>query len=228
MKLSILIPAHNEETTIEQVLRQVENINIGQWEKEVIVINDGSSDRTAEVLQGINFTNLKIIHHKTNYGKGAAIKTGLKEVTGDYVIIQDADLEYDPRDIPKLLSLIFHNQQSLAVFGARGAKSYPERGFHYVIGAKALTLTFNLLFGVWLTDLYTGYKLVPAKAMKSMNLQSTGFEFEAEISAKLRKMGIKIKEVPINYKPRNKEQGKHIRAKDALVGWWAIIKYRFI
>jgi len=161
-------------------------------------------------------------------GKGAAIQTGLKQASGDYVIIQDADLEYNPEDIPKLLSAISNRTgRPLAVFGKRGYKAYPERGFHYVIGAWLLTAFYNLLYNQNLTDLYTGYKLIPTSIFKDLNIQSKGFEFEAEVACKLAKRGVIIKEVSINYKPRNKEQGKHIRFKDAVKGFWTILKLIF-
>lgn len=246
MKLSIIIPAHNEEKTIGQVLDKVFSVSLGEWEKEIIVVNDGSSDKTGEMLdeyvaqarglplhvkagllslrqaEGLRYM---VIHHSTNLGKGAAIQTGLKQATGDYIIIQDADLEYEPGDIPKLLSAI-EESRAVAVFGNRGTKSYPERGFHYVIGAKVLTWIFNLLFWQNISDLYTGYKLIPGKIFKELNITSAGFEFEAEVACKLAKRGVNIKEVLINYKPRNKEQGKHIGFTDALKGFLAILKYR--
>jgi len=244
MKLSIIIPAHNEQATIKQVLKKVMSVNIAPrpgsgpssaWEKEVIVINDGSSDATKTILETIppflsgrlkvGVLDFVVIHHEKNLGKGAAIQTGLKRATGDYIIIQDADLEYDPADIPNLLSLILNGESHhIAVFGARGHKAYPERGFHYVVGAWVLTTFYNLLFNQRLTDLYTGYKLIPTGILKSLNIHSAGFEFEAEVACKLAKRGVIIKEIPIHYQPRNKNQGKHIRFVDAVKGLWMIIK----
>jgi len=234
MKLSIIIPAHNEEKTIGQVISKVMAVDLLPWEKEIVVVNDGSSDNTKDILEAAakNFrqAGLKVLHHASNLGKGAAVQSALRQVAGEYVIIQDADGEYDPKDIPGLLEPINRHATGtrVVVFGDRGIKSYPERGIHYVIGAKILTWTLNLLFGVKLSDLYTGYKLIPADIFKSLNIKSAGFEFEAEVACKLLKKGIKIAEVPIaNYRPRSKRQGKHIRAKDAIIGLWAIIKYRF-
>jgi glycosyltransferase involved in cell wall biosynthesis len=237
MKLSIIIPAHNEEKTIGQVLDKVFSVPLGGWEREVIVVNDGSSDRTGEILneicsvpihrpneQPIN-GHATLIHHPTNLGKGAAIQSALKQATGDYIIIQDADLEYDPLDIPKLLSAIEKSDKA-AVFGNRGAKSYPERGFHYVLGAKLLTWTFNLLFWQNVSDLYVGYKLILTADFKALNIKSTGFEFEAEVACKLVKRGVNIEEVDISYYPRSKEQGKHIGWRDALRGLKKILELR--
>ena len=232
MKLSIIIPAHNEDKTIAEILRRVAEVNIAPWEKEIIVVNDGSVDNTKSVVEASTSKigggeKLLLINHQANLGKGAAIKTGLEKASGDYAIIQDADLEYFPEDIPKLLQPINRRATTsgMAVFGNRGTKSYPERGFHYVFGAKLLTGIFNVLYGVWLHDLYVGYKLFPSTAIT--NIESNGFELEAELAAKLIKAGCKIIEAPINYKPRSHAQGKHLRPKDAIIGMWAIIKYRF-
>ncbi len=229
MKLSIIIPAHNEDRTIEKVLDKVMRVDLGKWTREIIVVNDGSTDRTKEVLEKFrqslarNRKLLTILHHSENQGKGAAIKTALKKATGDYVIIQDADMEYDPSDIPRLL---LGTKPGVAVFGDRGVLRYPERGFHFVLGAKILTWTVNLLFRRRLYDLYTGYKLIPLKELKSLHLQSNGFEFEAEVTCKLIKKGIKIIEIPIKYQPRNKEQGKHIGYTDFFKGLLMILKCR--
>ncbi len=245
MTLTIIIPAHNEEKTIAEVLRRVLKVDLGEWQKEIIVVNDGSTDKTGKIINKI--FGIRPVHHKINLGKGSAIQTGLKTAKGDYVLIQDADLEYFPEDIPKLLLVLsnpfpfdYRSGQALnpspqqgreivevAVFGKRGFKAYPERGFHYVVGAWMLTTCYNLLYGQKLTDLYTGYKLIPSHIFKTLNIQSKGFEFEAEVSCKLAKRGVIIKEVPINYQPRNKDQGKHIRFVDAIKGFWKIIKLRF-
>ena len=241
MRLTIIIPAHNEEATIGQVVDKVFRVDLvprlglgllSRWEKEVIVINDGSSDSTKSILSHISpkfdgRTQMAILHHEKNLCKGAAIQTGLKRASGDYVIIQDADAEYDPSDIPNLLSLIANQKNQIAVFGKRGYKAYPERGFHYVIGAWMLTTFYNILYHQNLTDLYTGYKLIPTLVFKSLNIQSKGFEFEAEVACKLAKRGVIIKEIPIHYQPRNKNQGKNIRFKDAVKGFWKILILRF-
>ncbi len=239
MKLSIIIPAHNEEKTIAQVLEQVLKVDLDGWEKEVVVVDDGSSDGTGTILEKICSVPIyghsgspinrhaTLISHPTNLGKGAAIKSALVKATGDYVIIQDADLEYNPGDIVNLLSFIPDDgKHRIAIFGKRGYKAYPERGFHYVIGAWLLTTFYNLLYGQQLTDLYTGYKLIPTRIFKELNIESNGFEFEAEVACKLVKKNVIIKEVEISYLPRNKAQGKHIRFVDAVKGFWTIVKIR--
>ncbi len=225
MRLSIIIPAHNEEKFIEQTIDKIFRLEI---EKEVIIVNDGSTDNTQRILENLkNKYNFKLIKCEKNSGKGKAINNGLLEVTGDFLVIQDADLEYDPKDIPKLLEKIDENAS--AVYGNRGVKRWPKRGYYYVLGAKILSITINLLFGSKLKDVYTGYKLFNLKRVDLnmlKDLHSTGFEFEAEITCKILKSGGKILEIPITYIPRNKEEGKHIGLKDAFAGFFTIIKCR--
>ncbi len=231
MKLTIIIPAHNEERTIENVLIKVIEIDLETWQKEIIIVDDGSTDKTKKILERFRKSLAKskkqitIVHHPINMGKGAAIKTALLSTTGDYVVIQDADAEYDPLDIPKLLMSV---KTGVAIYGDRGIRRYPERGFHFVLGAKILTWMINALYLRNLNDLYTGYKLIPAPILKSLQLDGNGFEFEAEVSCKLIKKGLKIIEIPIKYQPRNKEQGKHINYKDFIKGFFVILKLRLI
>lgn len=217
MKLTVIIPAHNEEKTIGQVLREVLALSVPGWSMEVIAVDDGSTDKTGEIADGFSFRGVVKIKNPFNMGKGASVKNALRLASGDYVLIQDADGEYFTKDIPKLLSMVQEND-ICAVFGSRGVKAYPERGFHYVIGAKILTWFFNLLYGQNLKDLYTGYKLLPLAALKSLGLSSKGFEFEAEVACRLALRGCKIREVAINFKPRSRKQGKHIRFIDAYKG----------
>jgi dolichol-phosphate mannosyltransferase len=225
MTLSIIIPAHNEESFIEQTIKKVYELNI-PYEKEVIVINDGSNDKTEEILNNIwHKYKFKIVKNSKNLGKGASIKNGLELITGKFLIIQDADGEYDPEDIPSLLK---HMSNEIgAIYGDRGTKKWPKRGYHYVLGAKILTVFINLIYGSKLKDVYTGYKLfnlnkIDLNLLK--NLKSTGFEFEAEVTCKILKNKNIIIEIPINYIPRNKEEGKHIGFKDAIIGFWTILK----
>lgn len=227
MKLSIIIPTFNEAATITKVLDAVLKVDVGGWEKEIIVVDDGSTDATASMLSASSA--VLVLSHETNQGKGAAIQTGLLHASGDYVLIQDADLEYEPSDISSLVSLIKGREakQPIAVYGDRGIKAYPERGIHYVIGAKLLTWTVNILFGSHLKDLYTGYKLLPTGIIKELDIHSSGFEFEAEVTCKMIRRDVLILETPITYRPRNKEQGKKIRFMDAVKGFWIIIKLFF-
>lgn len=225
MKLSIIIPAHNEGRYIEEILRRVSNINLN-IKKEIVVIDDGSTDATSKILETLKEKyNLKLLRHEKNLGKGRAIRTALGVITGDLVIIQDADLEYPPEDMPKLLAAM--NKKVVAVYGSRSARKWPKFGFHYVLGAKILTLMINVLYGAKLTDVYTGYKLFNLDKINVdllKNLKSEGFEFEAEVTCKILQNKGKIVEVPINYNPRNKEEGKHIGFKDAVLGFFTILK----
>jgi len=227
-KLSIIIPILNEESTIEEILEQVESAPIFNYEKEIIVINDGSSDSTKKILKNLKEKyNLIILEHQKNMGKGKALQTGFEAVTGDAVIIQDADLEYNPNDWRLLLKKL--NRPKIgAVYGSRNINPEKKGYFHYVLGVKFLTFLNNLLFRTKLTDIYTCYKLFPAHLIKSIKLNSYGFEIEAEITAKILKRGLLIKEVPIQYTPRKFKQGKKIRFKDGLIGIWTIVKYRFV
>jgi glycosyltransferase involved in cell wall biosynthesis len=226
MKLSVIIPVLNEETTVKTILDKV----IGLKDiYEVIVINDGSTDKTLQILQKLKKSarfakKLKIISHNTNLGKGGAVRSGIKMVKGDYTIIQDADLEYDPTEFPKLTNLI---TKSGVVYGSRIMGKSKHAYLRTYLGNIAITTFCNVLFGSKLTDSYTCYKLIPTNIFKSLNLKSSGFEIEAEITAKLLKKKIQIKEVAIKYKPRSYEKGKKIKAKDAIIGALVLLGIRF-
>ena len=224
-KLTILIPAYNEETTIADVLEKVLAQNYAGWDKEIIVINDASRDATAEKLRPF-LNQIKYLRHDYNQGKGAAIKTGLGAVTGDAIVIQDADLEYDPVDIQKLLDKFDPNNMPV-IYGSRNLGLANTGYSHYVLGAQVLTSLVNLFFGQKLTDVYTCYKLIRADLFRNLDIQSHGFEMEMEITAKILKKKLSIIEVPIHYYPRKFTEGKKIRAKDGLKGIWALLKYRF-
>ena len=221
MKLSVIIPAFNEEKTILKIIKKVllqPNVH------EIIVVDDGSTDNTLEILRKIKNKKLKIFSHPRNLGKGAAIRTGLNESQGDFILIQDGDLEYDPREYPKLLQFA---SLSTVVYGSRIKGNNPHAYTRTYIGNTLITTFANLLFGIKLSDSYTCYKLLPSKVAKDLNLKSNGFEIEAEITGKLAKKGIKIVEVPIKFKPRTYEQGKKIKAKDAIFGAFTFLKIRF-
>jgi|SRR3989338_512607 len=223
--LSIIIPVYNEERTIGEIVRRVSNTLLSGYEKEIIVVNDGSTDGTGGILKNLK-TNLDFIllEHTVNLGKGAAIKTALSRVTGDTVLIQDADLEYDPDDYQELLQAF---DGHTPVYGSRNLGKSARGHFLFFLGGKLLTSIFNLLFGTHLTDINTGYKLFPVDVIKSIPLESDGFEFCEEVTAKVCTLGYAIKEIPIHYSPRDFSEGKKIRATDGLVGIWTIIKYRF-
>lgn len=218
MELSILIPVFNEENTIKKV---VDSVLKQKQVNEVIVINDGSTDKTLNILRQIKVSRLKIITHKNNLGKGSAIRTGFKKITGDFILIQDADLEYNPEEYKKLISISSHKN---VVYGSRMKSNNPHAYERTYLGNVLLTSICNLLFGTKLTDSYTCYKLIPAKIAKSLKLKSNGFEIEAEITAKLAKKNVEIIEVPISYNPRSYEQGKKIKAKDAIRGLMTFLR----
>lgn len=233
MKLSIIIPVYNEEKTILEVIDNLNKLSINTVSKEIIIVDDGSTDSTREKLR--NIKNLKIILHKENKGKGAAVITGIKNSTGDYMIIQDADLEYNPKYIELLLRPI-QEKTAQVVYGTR-IKRMPnlkgeERTVQFLIhylGNRFLSLITSALYGQWITDMETGYKLFPRDALKNVKLNAKGFEFEPEITAKLMKQGYKILEVPITVKPRSYEDGKKINTfRDGTKAFWNLLKYRFV
>ena len=242
MKLSIIIPVFNEEKTISEILKRVIEIRISSVEKQIIVVNDGSTDTTASVICNFQFhpeqsrrTNFKLLTHEKNMGKGAAVRTGIKNATGDYIIIQDADLEYNPKDIEKLVKPVL-NGTSKVVYGTRlkrmpsfsKEERTPQFLLHY-IGNKFLSLLTSILYGQWITDMETCYKLFPAQAVEKMELNARGFEFEPEITAKLLKKGYKILEIPISTTPRGYNQGKKLNTfKDGFIALWSLLKYRFV
>ncbi|MDI6603376.1 MAG: glycosyltransferase family 2 protein [Patescibacteria group bacterium] len=223
-KLSIIIPVFNEKETVREIIRLVIAAPILNYEKEIIVIDDGSTDGTEKILKSLKEKNgFLLLQHPKNLGKGAAIKTGLKKVTGDFVLIQDADLEYDPNDYQNLLNALDEN--SPVVYGSRNLGKGKRGYLFYLLGGRFLTAFLNIMFGSNLTDVNTGYKLFRADIIKNINLESNGFEFCEEVTAKILKSGYPIKEIPIHYYPRKFSEGKKIRFWDGLIGFWTIIKY---
>jgi glycosyltransferase involved in cell wall biosynthesis len=227
--LSIIIPVFNEESTLASLLARVAEQSLVGWEKEIILVDDGSTDGSRAILANAQKQygqGLKIILHKANRGKGAAVQSGIHSASGDAILVQDADLEYDPADWPTLLAAL-EDETVGAVFGSRNINPR-RRGYqHYVWGVAFLTHLVNFLFNARLTDVYTGYKLIRTPLLKSLALVSTGFEFEAEAACRLLQAGVVVKEVPIRYEPRSFSQGKKIRARDGLKGLWTIVKIRF-
>ncbi len=222
-KLSIIIPVYNEAQTIEELLGRVFAVNLTGWEREVIVVDDGSVDATPRLLNELKKNlDFKLLKHSHNRGKGASVRSGLLVATGQVILIQDADLEYNPEDIFKLLACF--ELGNLVVFGSRMMHKAQGGYLHYILGAKLITWWVNLLFRTKLTDPYTGYKLVEASTIKQLKLETRGFEFEAELTGKLLKQGYKITEVSVNYRPRTFAEGKKIRGRDAYKGLWTLLK----
>ena len=224
-KLSIIIPCYNEKNTLFEIIAQVKSVDIGDIEKEIIVVDDGSTDGTwSFVAAEVKWD--KLLSHPKNQGKGAAIRTGLKHATGDIIIIQDADLELDPNDFPRLLQPILDNEVSV-VYGSRElGKGRGSGDFLFTLGGIFLTQFTNLVDGSDLTDMGTGYKVFAAELLKSIPLKCNRFDFCPEVTAKILRRGIEIKEVPISYYPRSKEEGKKIRWRDGIRAAWVLIRSR--
>lgn len=223
MKLSVIIPVYNEKETIEEVLRQVKAVDL---EKEIIVVDDGSRDGTREILKKISGPGVKIILQPRNLGKGAAIRRGLKAVSGDYAIIQDADLEYDPQDFKKMLEPVLRDGAEV-VYGNRFWQKVPGQTLKTKLARIFLTGLANLLYGAGIHDEATCYKLFKTEVIKGLDLQSRRFEFCPEVTAKVLRKGLKIYEVPISYHPRGDEAGKKIKFRDGLEAVWTLLRYRF-
>jgi glycosyltransferase involved in cell wall biosynthesis len=227
MKLSVIMPVYNERPTIEAIIDQVNAVNLAD---EIIVVDDGSTDGTREILKEIadQSSNIQLILHEKNQGKGAAVRTGIEAAKAELVLIQDADLEYDPRDYVNLLKPIEEGRADV-VYGSRFLGA-PRRVtmFWHMVANKLLTLMTNLLYDSILTDMETCYKLFKREIIQDIPLRSKRFEFEPEITAKLLKRKVRIFEVPITFNPREYEEGKKIGLIDAFEAVWALIKYRFV
>jgi len=222
MMLSVVIPVYNEKDTVEEVLRQVKAVDL---EKEIVVVDDGSTDGTRERLEKISDPEVKIIFQLRNSGKGAAIRRGLEEVTGEYVIIQDADLEYDPQDFKKMLEPVL-NEGAQVVYGNRFWQEVPGQTWKTKLARIILTGITNLLYGAGIHDEATCYKLFQTGVIKNLDLQAERFEFCPEVTAKVRRRGLKIFEVPISYQPRGDEAGKKIKFRDGLTALYTLLRYR--
>lgn len=231
-RLSILMPVYNEAKTIREILEQVHRADAIGLEKEIIVVDDGSTDGTREILKETEFLNqhpYRLLFHAKNMGKGAAVRTALTYATGDIIIIQDADLEYDPSEYRELLAPIMAGRADV-VYGSRLKGGKPTRAFlfwHYV-GNKFLSLLTNILYNSIITDMETGYKLFRADVIKNIQIKSNRFDFEPEITAKVLKRGHHLYELPISYFGRDYSEGKKITWKDGLMAIWTLIKYRIV
>lgn len=230
MKLSIIIPVYNEENTILKILHKINCVNLSNTKKEIIVIDDGSNDNTPEILKK-NRKLFNILVRTLNKGKGHAVRTGFSKATGDIIIIQDADLEYDPNDYPKLLKPILKGKTKV-VYGSRFLKTMSASKqrriiFSYYIGNKFLSLLTSILFFHKITDMETCYKCFTKEVLKKIELKENDFRIEPEITTQIIKKGFKILEVPIKYNARKSNEGKKINWVDGGKAIFAILKYRF-
>ena len=227
MKLSIVMPVYNEEPTLAEIVKAV---LVVPYEKELILVDDCSSDRSREIMDALAAENpeIRCFHHDQNRGKGAALATGFAQVTGDVVIIQDADLEYDPQDYPILLRPIQEGKADV-VYGSRflgGAYVRVHLFWHY-LGNRMLTLVSNMFTNLNLTDMETCYKVMKTEVVQKLDIKSRTFAVEPEITAKIAKLKCRVYEVPISYSGRDYEEGKKIGLKDAFIAIWAIVRWRF-
>jgi len=227
--LSVLIPVYNEINTLEEILERVRDVEI---KKEILLVDDGSTDGTRELMRDKiegRYPDVRVFYHAHNQGKGAALRTAIDHATGDIMLVQDADLEYDPREYYNLLEPILDGRADV-VFGSRfiGGGAHRVHFFWHRLGNGVLTFLSNLLTNLNLTDMEVCYKVFKAEVLKGINLRSNRFDFEPEITAKVAKRRCRIYEVPISYSGRDYEEGKKIGWKDGVQAIWTIIKYRFI
>jgi glycosyltransferase involved in cell wall biosynthesis len=226
MKLSVIIPVYNEVESIREIVRRVQKVRLAN---EIVIVDDGSTDGTRDLLAELDGRrSVRVIFHEQNQGKGSAVRTGISNARGDVLLIQDADLEYDPQDYPSLLKPITEGVADV-VYGSRFLGG-PRRVtmFWHMIANQLLTLTTNLLFDTILSDMETGYKVFRREVLNGITLRAKRFDFEPEFTAKMLKRHVRIFEVPITFNPRDYSEGKKIKLKDAFEAVWTLIKYRFV
>lgn len=223
-RLSVIMPVYNEADTITEIVKKVEEVEL---DKEIIIVDDGSTDGTRDIIRQLPYDNVKKIYHHENLGKGAAIRTAIPHVTGDIVVFQDADLEYDPREYLELIQPIADGFAD-AVFGSRLSGGRPQRVFMFwhLIGNRFLNLITNILFNTTLSDMETCYKMVKAEVLKGIPLRSNKFNIEPEITAKLLRRKLRIYEMPISYYGRTYHEGKKITWKHGISAMWSLFRFR--
>jgi glycosyltransferase involved in cell wall biosynthesis len=224
-KLSVIVPVYDERNTVVEIVRRMRAVDL-PVDLEIVIVDDGSTDGTRDVLRQLADSTVRVVLHEHNKGKGAAIRTGLEKVTGDLVLIQDADLEYDPEDWPKLLAPVLRGKAKV-VYGSRFTGERRNMLFLHWIGNRFLSLTTNLLYNTTLSDMETCYKLFDRSVLDGITIKASRFEFEPEITAKILRRKIRIYEVPISYTGREFDEGKKITWRDGFIALWTLVKYRF-
>jgi glycosyltransferase involved in cell wall biosynthesis len=225
-KLSVIVPVFNERNTVVEIVRRMRAVEL-PVEREIVLVDDGSDDGTRAVLPQLGDSTVRVVTHPHNRGKGAAVRTGLANVTGDLVIVQDADLEYDPEDWPRLLAPVLKGKAQV-VYGSRFTGERRNMLFLHWLGNRFLSLVTNVLYNTTLSDMETCYKVFDRRILDGIKLRSERFEFEPEITAKILKKRIRIYEVPISYAGREPEEGKKITWHDGFFALWTLLKYRVV
>ncbi len=225
-KLSVIIPVFNERNTVAEIVRRMRSVEL-PVEREIVIVDDGSDDGTRDVLTQLRDSTVRVVAHSANRGKGAAIRTGLESVSGDVVLVQDADLEYDPEDWPKLLAPVLKGRARV-VYGSRFTGERRNMLFLHWVGNRFLSFVTNVLYNSTLSDMETCYKLFERDVLDGMQLRADRFDFEPEFTAKVLRRGIRIYEVPISYAGREPYEGKKITWRDGVIALWTLVKYRFV
>jgi glycosyltransferase involved in cell wall biosynthesis len=226
-KLSVVVPVFNERNTLVEIVRRMRAVELpDSIEREIIVVDDGSDDGTRDVLKQLGDSTVRVIMHERNRGKGAAVRTGFANATGEYVLVQDADLEYDPEDWPRLLNPILRGRTRV-VYGSRFTGERRNMLFVHWVGNRFLSFVTNVLYNTTLSDMETCYKLLDRRLINELTLTADRFDIEPEITAKILKRGVRIYEVPISYAGREFDEGKKITWHDGFAALWTLVKYRF-
>ena len=223
MKITVVIPVYNEKDTLLEIFNRVKAVPI---DKEIVLVDDYSTDGSRDLLRQLENNGAKVLYHERNMGKGAALRTGFQHALGDFVIVQDADLEYDPGEFPRLLQPLLDGRADV-VYGSRFAGKRRNMTSLHTLGNRLLTLITNILYRTSITDMETCYKIFPRVTIQSIQIESNRFNFEPEITAKLLKRGLRIVEIPISYAGRSFGEGKKITWRDGFSAVWTLMKFRF-